>query len=60
MRYILFFLGVIFWLVFSYDIEYSRDFLTWQWLLLSGFFFVNSYVKYNHDMNNKKIKSEKP
>jgi len=50
MRFILFVLGLLFWVVFAYDIENDRDFTTWMWLLLSIFFFVNSYVRYKHDM----------
>jgi len=51
LRYILFFKGVIFWIIFAYDIENDRDFLTWMWLMLSGFCFVNSYIRYKSDFN---------
>lgn len=50
MRYILFTIGLLFWIVFAYDIEHDRDFMTWMWLLASQFFFVNSYVRYKFDM----------
>lgn len=53
MRYILFILGVLFYIAFAYDIENDRDFTTWIWLLTSVFFFVNSYIKYKHDMKSK-------
>ena len=50
MRYILFGAGLLNWIAFAYDIENDRDFMTWIWLLTSLFFFVNSYVRYKHDM----------
>lgn len=53
MRYILFGIGLLCWLAFAYDIENDRDFMTWIWLLTSLFFFVNSYVRYKHDMKQK-------
>lgn len=53
MRYIFFTLGLINWLIFAYDIENDRDFMTWMWLFVSLFFFVNSYIRYKHDMKPK-------
>jgi hypothetical protein len=53
MRYILFILGLLSWFAFAYDIENDRDFMTWMWLLMSLFFFVNSYIRYKHDMKQK-------
>lgn len=58
MRYIFFVLGLLMWLIFAYDIENDRDFMTWIWLLLSLFCFVNSYVRYKYDMNNKKERNK--
>lgn len=57
MRYIWFVLGLIFWVAFAYDMEYNRDFMTWMWLFGSLFFFVNSYIRYNHEMHLKNIKN---
>lgn len=57
MRYIWFIFGSFFWIAFAYDIEYDRDFITWMWLFGSLFFFVNSYVRYKHDMNLKNLKT---
>lgn len=62
MRYLYFSFGLIFWLIFAYDIEYDKDFITWLWLFLSLFSFVNSFVVYQYDMKYKKeqdLKSEK-
>lgn len=53
MRYIYFFAGLIYWLIFAYDIEYDRGFMTWLWLFLSLFFFVNSYNVYYRDMKDQ-------
>jgi hypothetical protein len=53
MRYVLFVIGLLCWLAFAYDIENDRDFMTWIWLLSSQFFFINSYVRYKHDMKQK-------
>ena len=39
-------LGVLFFIVFAYDIEFDRDFWTWMWLLNSFFSFANSYLRY--------------
>lgn len=50
MRYFFFCIGLIFWFVFAYDIENDRDFMTWIWLLISQFWFINSYVRYKNDM----------
>jgi hypothetical protein len=58
MRYILFGLGLIYWMVFAYDIENDRDFMTWMWLLNSLYFFVNSYIRYNLDIKNKNKEKE--
>lgn len=55
MRYILFGIGVLLWIAFAYDIEHDRDFMTWIWLITSVFFFVNSYIRYKHDMKKGKI-----
>ena len=54
MRYVYFGLGVVNWLIFAYDIEYDRDFSTWIWLFTSLYFFVNSYVRYNHDIKKNR------
>ena len=53
MRYVYFLIGILFYLVFAYDIENDRDFFTWIWLLSSLFFIVNSLIRYQHDMKNK-------
>jgi len=58
MRYIYFGLGLLTWLIFAYDIENDRDFMTWIWLLSSLFCFVNSYVIYKYDINNKKERNK--
>ena len=55
MRYILFGIGLLNWIAFAYDIENDRDFMTWIWLLTSLFFFVNSYVRYKHDIKHKTL-----
>lgn len=35
-------LGIIFFLVFAYDIENDRDYFTWLWLLASEILFLIS------------------
>ncbi len=37
-------LGVFFFGIFAYDIEYDRDLTTWVWLLSSILWFLNSLV----------------
>ena len=34
-------LGLIFFLIFAYQIEYNRSFFTWLYLLLSIIYFLN-------------------
>lgn len=53
MRYVFFLLGILFYVIFAYDIENDRDFLTWMWLLASAFSFINSIIRYQYDMKEK-------
>lgn len=48
-----FILGCIFYFIFAYDIEHDRDIMTWVHLFISGYFFVNSYMRYQYDKKNK-------
>lgn len=54
MNYTFFILGVLYWIVFAYDIENDRDFWTWICLLTSLLLFFCSYMRYKHDINQKK------
>ena len=50
-------LGIITFLIFSYDIENDRDFSTWLWLLNSQMYFIWSlrcWIK--HDRENNSVK----
>lgn len=53
MKYILFILGILCWIAFAYDIENDRDFMTWMWFITSQYLFVNSYIRYKHDIDRK-------
>ncbi len=39
-------LGVGFFGIFAYDMEYDRDFSTWMWLLSSILWFFNSLIQW--------------
>lgn len=54
MRYVFFVLGFIFYSIFALDIENDRDFMTWGWLLLSVYFFINSIIRYYDDKSKTK------
>lgn len=49
MKYVYFFIGLIFYTVFAFDIEVDRDPGTWFWLLISVYFFFNSYLHYKKE-----------
>ena len=49
MKYIYFLIGIIFYAGFAFDIEVDRDVGTWFWLLISVYFFFNSYLHYKKD-----------
>ena len=53
MRFIYFGLTVFTYLIFAYDIENDRDFMTWIWLATACYFAINTHVAY------KKFKSRK-
>lgn len=43
---LLFFISALNWLIFAYDMQYHRDFLTWMWLGVSIFFLSNAFAGY--------------
>jgi len=43
MKIFLFVLGVIVWLIFAWDIENDKDFMTWIWLLTSLLLFLSAF-----------------
>jgi hypothetical protein len=46
-------IGILYFFVFAYDIEYDRDFMTWFWLLFSQIWFMISFRFWIlHDKNN--------
>lgn len=54
----MFAMGLLCWSAFAYDIENDKDFMTWMWLFVSFFCFVNSYVRYKHDIKSKNAEVE--
>ena len=46
-------IGIGYFCVFAYDIEYDRDFMTWIWLLCSQIWFMVSLsIWISHNKNN--------
>jgi hypothetical protein len=36
-------MGIVYFCLFAYDIEYDRDLMTWFWLLFSQIWFMVSF-----------------
>ena len=48
--------GMVFFVIFAYDVENDRDFWTWLWLLNSQINFLTSlryFIKYDRESGNK-------
>lgn len=52
MRFVYFVITILNYLIFAYDIENDRDFMTWIWLATAIYFAINTHLAY------KKFKAE--